>query len=172
MYKYLMRIKRILTKSLEAAVIVLVAALVLDVLWGVFSRYILGAQSRWTEELATTLLIWVSLLGASVACGSKAHLGVDYFTEKLHPQAKDIMEVIVNLLVMGFALVAMVYGGIELVSKTLSEGQVSPSLGIKVGYVYLALPISGAFIAIFCIETIVEVLSGKGVRNPQPQEGH
>ena len=93
MLKLLLSIKKAMTRSLELAVILLVTALVLDVLWGVFSRYVLGAQSRWTEELATTLLIWVSLLGASVACGSKSHLGVDYFTQKLDPRAKATMEV-------------------------------------------------------------------------------
>ncbi len=158
--KLLYAIKKFLNKSLEYAVILLVAVLVLDVLWGVFSRYVMGAQSRWTEELATTLLIWVSLLGASVAYGSKSHLGVDYFTMKLEPKAKAQLEMFVNLLVAAFALAAMVWGGLALVNKTLAEGQVSPSLGIKVGYKYIALPVCGVFIAIFCVESIFEGLAG------------
>jgi TRAP-type C4-dicarboxylate transport system permease small subunit len=171
MLKLLLNIKKVLNKSLEVVVILLVAALLLDVLWGIFSRYILQAQSRWTEELATTLLIWVSLLGASVAYGSRSHLGVDYFTAKLDPQAKALMEVMVNLLVAAFAIVALIYGGIELVNKTLAEGQVSPSLGIRVGFIYLALPVSGVFITTFCAESIVETISGKGKHPAQPQEG-
>jgi TRAP-type C4-dicarboxylate transport system permease small subunit len=159
MAKVLLYIKGALVKSLEIAVMLLVAALVLDVLWGVFSRYIIGAQSRWTEELATTLLVWVSLLGASVASAAKAHLGVDYFTEKLDARAKVLAEVVVNVLVAVFAIAVLVYGGGELVHKTLAENQTSPSLGIRVGYVYLALPISGVFITIFCIDEIVRIAS-------------
>ena len=54
---------------LSGLVIVLFATLTIDVLWGVFSRYALGAQTRWTDELATTLMVWVSLLGAALVYG-------------------------------------------------------------------------------------------------------
>ena len=67
--------RKVLTRGLEWVVIIAVAVLTLDVLWGVFSRRILGGQSRWTEELARVLLIWVALLGTSVAFGEKGHLG-------------------------------------------------------------------------------------------------
>jgi len=172
MLKLLLSIKKAMTRLLELAVILLVTTLVLDVLWGVFSRYVLGAQSRWTEELATTLLIWVSLLGASVAYGSKSHLGVDYFTQKLDPRAKATMELIVNILVALFAVIALVIGGAELVRKTLVENQLSPSLGIRVGYIYLALPVSGFFITIFCVERIIEIAAGKAQPPAQMLEGN
>lgn len=161
MLKLLIFTKKGLTKLLELAVILVMAILVLDVLWGVFSRYILGAQSRWTEELATFLLVWVSLLGASVAFASKSHLGVDYFVGKLDPQARSLVEVAANILVAFFAVAAFIWGGSVLVKETLAANQISPAMGIKVGYVYLAVPISGVFIVIFAIETIAEILSGK-----------
>ncbi|HMS67214.1 MAG TPA: TRAP transporter small permease subunit, partial [Saprospiraceae bacterium] len=31
----------------------------LDVLYGVVTRYVFGAQASWTEELARFLLIWI-----------------------------------------------------------------------------------------------------------------
>ena len=77
MMKYL---KLILDKFLEVLLMVSVAVLAVDVLWQVFTRFIMGKPSSWTEELATFLLIWVSLLGAAVALGRGAHLGIDYFT--------------------------------------------------------------------------------------------
>jgi len=161
MLKLLIFIKKGLAKLLELAVILIMAILVMDVLWGVFSRYVLGSQSRWTEELATFLLIWVSLLGAGVAFASKSHLGVDYFVGKLDPQARLLAEVAANVLVVFFAIAAFIWGGSILVKETLASNQISPAMGIKVGYVYLAVPISGVFIVIFTIETIAEILSGK-----------
>jgi len=161
MLKLLIFIKKGLAKLLELAVILIMAILVMDVLWGVFSRYVLGSQSRWTEELATFLLIWVSLLGAGVAFASKSHLGVDYFVGKLDPQARLLAEVAANVLVAFFAIAAFIWGGSILVKETLASNQISPAMGIKVGYVYLAVPISGVFIVIFTIETIAEILSGK-----------
>jgi len=161
MLKLLIFIKKGLAKLLELAVILIMAILVMDVLWGVFSRYVLGSQSRWTEELATFLLIWVSLLGAGVAFASKSHLGVDYFVGKLDPQARLLAEVAANVLVAFFAIAAFIWGGSILVKETLASNQISPAMGIKVGYVYLAVPTSGVFIVIFTIETIAEILSGK-----------
>lgn len=162
MVKLLIQMKRIFVKMLEWTVIILVAVLVLDVLWGVFSRYVLGAQSRWTEELAVMLLIWVSLLGAAVAFAAKAHLGVDYFVGKLDPAAQKLMEGVVYVIVFFFAAYALIYGGGVLVSKTLASGQVSPAMGLKVGHMYLAVPISGVFICLFALEQMLElILPGK-----------
>ena len=76
------KVKKVLDRSLEVLVTVSMLVLVVDVVWGVFSRYVLRAQSAWTEELATYLMIWVGLLGASVALNRGSHLGIDYFTLK------------------------------------------------------------------------------------------
>lgn len=164
MVKLLIHLKKGLVKALEIAVIVLVAVLVLDVLWGVFSRYVLGAQSRWTEELATMLLIWVSLLGAAVAFAAKAHLGVDYFVSKFDPSAQKLIEGFVQLIVFAFSAFALIHGGSILVSETLAAGQLSPALGLKVGYMYMAVPISGIFICLFSIEQFMELFLPKQVK--------
>jgi TRAP-type C4-dicarboxylate transport system permease small subunit len=153
-------VKRVLSRLLEWLVILLVAALVLDVLWGVFSRFVLASPSRWTEEAATILLIWVSLLGAAVGFERNEHLGVDYLVTKLDPAARRLTRVVAQLLVMWFAAAAMVYGGYVLVSKALASGQVSPALGIRFGYVYLAVPLSGAFIVLFALEQALRAALG------------
>ena len=121
--------RRYLVKPLEYVLVLAMAAMTIDVLWGVFSRFILGAQTRWTEELAIYLLIWISLLGASLTYGERGHLGVDYFVHKLDLKAQALAAILVELLVLLFSLSGLVYGGFILVSKTLAAGQVSPTLG-------------------------------------------
>lgn len=150
-----------LVKSLEIFLILAFAALTLDVLWGVFSRYVLGAQTRWTEELAIYLLIWISLLGASLTYEEQGHLGVDYFVGKLHPDAQKLGAIFVELVVLFFAGFGLLYGGWRLVSETLAAGQMTPALGWQKGYLYMAVPISGVFFIIFSIEHLILVLSGK-----------
>jgi len=83
---HLLKFKKGMTAALNLVLIVAVALLVADVVWGVFTRYALGGQAKWTEELARFLLVWISLLGGAVAFGTKGHLGVDYFVGKLHPE--------------------------------------------------------------------------------------
>jgi len=149
-----------LKRGLEVAVMVVMALLVLDVLWGVVSRFLLGEQARFTEEVATYLLIWVSLLGASVAFEAGEHLGVDYFVGLLERSTRPLVSVLINLTVAFFAGMVMVYGGYVLVSRTLASNQLSPAMEIPVGYVYLAVPISGLFILLFCAENIVVAVAG------------
>ncbi|MFC1763676.1 TRAP transporter small permease [Planctomycetota bacterium] len=145
------RIKTLLDKSLELLVMVVVGVLVLDVLWQVFTRFILKDPSSWTEELATFLLIWVALLGAAVALGRGAHLGIDYFVLKLPEQTRIKTEIFVFFCIAAFSLLVMVIGGIGLVKTTLALEQISPALGLNMGYVYLAVPISGAFLVLYSL---------------------
>jgi TRAP-type C4-dicarboxylate transport system permease small subunit len=153
------KINKWLVKALELAVILVTGFLVIDVVWGVFTRYVLGHQSSWTEELARMLLIWVSLLGASIGFIRKSHLGVDYFVNKLNQKWQAIGQLVVYLLVAVFAAIVLVYGGYRLVSSALLNGQPSAALRIQWGYVYLAVPISGFFIVIFSIKVILDIIN-------------
>ena len=145
-----------LVRLLEVSVIVIMGILVIDVIWQVFTRFVLNNPSSWTEELAIMLLIWVSLLGASVGFQRFSHLGVDYFVKKLPARKRTINDFMVHLLVAFFAGYIMVYGGYRIVSMTLLFEQRSAALGIKMGYVYLALPISGLFIVLFSVEMAIQ----------------
>lgn len=143
-------------KLLEWILILLVAGLVLDVLWQVFSRFVLNDPSSWTDELATLLIIWVAMIGASVAFIRNNHLGVDYFVGKLKPRPRLISEILVQGLICLFAVIVLLLGGTKLVTLTLLTEQVSPALLVKMGHVYMALPLSGLVIALTSIETAVE----------------
>lgn len=147
-----------LVRTLEWVLVAAFSLLTLDVLWGVFSRYVLGHQSRFTEELAIYLLVWISLLGGSLTYGEKGHLGVDYFVSKLEPGAQRLVAIAVEVLVILFAGFALFWGGWVLVDETLVSGQVSPSLGVPMGYVYLAVPICGVFFVLFASEHLLTLL--------------
>ena len=149
------RIKRMLDRLLEILVMIVVGVLVVDVLWQVFSRYVLNSPTSWTEELAIFLLIWVALLGAAVALGRGAHLGIDYFVGKLPIRNQIYVEIFIFLCVTAFSLLVMILGGVELVRTTLELHQTSPALGIDMGYVYLAVPISGFFMVLYSVLELV-----------------
>ncbi|WP_145288929.1 TRAP transporter small permease [Pirellulimonas nuda] len=148
-------------RLLELLVILLVLTLVGDVLWGVAARF--GSHfglspSLWTEELARLLLIWVTFLGAAVGFARREHLGLDYFANKLHPDARRTLACVSELIVIAFAATALVYGGMVLVRETLGAGQFTPALQLKMGYVYLAAPIAGACIILFGLKRLLELI--------------
>jgi TRAP-type C4-dicarboxylate transport system permease small subunit len=157
----LTQLRTLLARFLDLTVIGLITMLVLDVLWQVASRYVARQPSAWTDELATLLVIWLALLGASAAFGRNAHLGMDFLTQHLSPQQRRITEGLAHLMVAAFAALILILGGIHLVHLTWLTNQVSPALGVKMGHVYLALPISGTFILIFALENLIATLRRK-----------
>ncbi|MCF7764124.1 MAG: TRAP transporter small permease [Verrucomicrobia bacterium] len=156
MLKLLVNLRKTLEFLLERILIGLVAMLVLDVLWQVASRYLLRNPSSWTDELATLLIIWVTMLGASVAFIRNDHLGIDYFVGKWSTRNQLISGILVQVLVGLFATLVLILGGLKLVALTLLTEQVSPALGVRIGHVYLALPISGVVILLVAIESAAE----------------
>ncbi|MEX1119432.1 MAG: TRAP transporter small permease [Terrimicrobiaceae bacterium] len=151
-----LRIWEGVVRLLEGTVVTIFGALVFAVLWGVVSRYLPGIRpSAWTEELAISLLVWLTLLGAALGFRSHAHLGVDYFVNKLEPSASKAAVVLGEVTVFGFAAFALVYGGWRLVTETLATGQITPVLQWPMGWLYAAAPISGIFICAFCIEHLL-----------------
>lgn len=163
-------IRKGLDRSLEALVAVVMAVLVLDVSWQVFTRFVLRDPSTWTDELATFLLIWVSLLGAAVALKRKAHLGMDYFVGRLAPRSRLRVQVFAALCTTTFSLLVMMVGGATLVARKLQLQETSPALGLDLGYVYLALPISGFFLTIYSIELLASSIAALS-ENAAPEAG-
>lgn len=144
--------------------------LVACVVWQVFSRYVLASPSTFTDEMARFLFMWVALFGAAYTLGQRRHLAIDLMSMHLTGRAKIALHMVVLAVVAGFALVVMVYGGSQLVAKTLSTGQVSPALRIPMGYIYCAIPISGAIMLYYCSMFFFSVLRGHGGINPEFKE--
>ncbi len=152
----LVRAKKRIDKLLELALIILMGANVLNVLWQVFTRFILRDPSSFTEELARYLLIWVGLLGASYAAGKKMHLAIDVVLQALKKKTKIWAEIIIQISLFLFSFFVMVVGGLRLVIITLTLNQISAALRIKLGFVYLALPLSGLLIMFYAVLFIIE----------------
>ena len=138
--------------------VVLMAVAVVNVLWQVFTRFVLSDPSAFTDELARYLLIWASLFGAAYASGKRAHLAIDLLRTRLRGRAVHWHGILIGAVIFAFALLVMVVGGVRLVSLSFLLGQTSPALGLPLGVVYLALPASGALIAFYFAVFIAERL--------------
>lgn len=152
-------IRSLVDKILEWVLIVLMGTNVINVLWQVFTRFILKNPSSYTEELARYLLIWVGLMGASYAVSKRMHLAIDIITQRLAGKMKHLSELFIQFCIFLFAFSVMVIGGIQLVNITLTLEQVSAALQVKIGYVYLVLPFSGILIMFYSVVLFIESLS-------------
>lgn len=131
---------------LGAFLTLLMVLMTLDVLWGVFTRYALGSQASWSEELARFLLIWIGILGAAYASGQGMHLAIDLLSPKLERRNKKIASLFIKGLIILFALFVLVIGGSRLIYISQTLGQTSPALRLPMSIVYGVLPISGVLI--------------------------
>ncbi|MFC1619667.1 TRAP transporter small permease [Candidatus Neomarinimicrobiota bacterium] len=151
-------IRTAVDRWLSYALMLLMAASVINVLWQVFTRFILQDPSSYTEELARFLLIWIGLLGASYASGKGMHLAIDYFAHKFSLAMQKTIGLIIQFMVSLFAMSIMVIGGIRLVYITLVLDQTSAALQIKLGYVYLVLPLSGIIIIFYAVAAFLDLM--------------
>ena len=143
--------------------IALMALIVLAVTWQVFTRFIINDPSSYTEELSRFLLIWIGVLGASYALRTRSHLGIDLISERVGDRGRMMLQLIVYSVIIVFASSVMIVGGIRLVALTFSLNQISAALGIKMGYVYTVIPLSGALMVLYSLlfmwESITQSLS-------------
>lgn len=169
----------VLCRMLEIALIFAVLVLVLDVLWGVLTRwsgsfvvwlaerditawsFLPRGQNELTEEIARFLLVWVALLGSAVAFGEKMHLGVDYFVGKFHSSAQKFMAVFTQIVILIFAVTIFIIGGGHIAMANMNQiaPALGPVIGLKMGHVYMALPVAGIFIILFSTEQLLEILT-------------
>jgi TRAP-type C4-dicarboxylate transport system permease small subunit len=150
-----------ISRVLEIFLISIFALLVFDVLFQVFSRYILNTSFTWTEELARFSLIWMTIVGAAYLNGKREHLSMDFLYQKLSVTNKKKASILIEVLVFLFALVVMVIGGFNLVYTTLHLEQLSGTLRIPLGYVYAVMPGSGILIMAFCVYHISKIYSNQ-----------
>jgi len=152
------RLNHFLARLLQGVLIAVFVILVFVVLWGVGSRYIIGDQASWTEELARLLMVWLALLGAALVCREEKHLGLDAIYRLWVPEVQRLARLLIFAVIFLFAGGIMAMGGAQLVVERFASGQQLPALGISKGWFYMALPVSGVLTAAFMLESFWAIL--------------
>ncbi len=151
----MIRLTKVIDSVLGWVIVALMGIAVLNVLWQVFTRFVLADPSSFTDELARYLLIWIGLLGAGYAAGMRMHLAIDLLPTKLSGRPRCYVGLLIEACVFLFALAVLVVGGTNLVALTLTLGQTSAALHVPIGYVYLALPMSGLLMMFYAVRAAV-----------------
>lgn len=103
----------------------------------VFMRYVLNDSLTWSEELARYAFIWATYIGVACAVKRNAHICVEAAVTKLPALYQRYAAILSHLLFIVFAVLVM-KEGYALTMKIFSFGQKSSSLGIPMGWIYLA----------------------------------
>ena len=158
-----MKLREKFDRIIEKFLVLLMSLLVIDVLWQVFSRYVLNSPSSFTDELAGFLLIWVGLFGAAYVTGKNEHLAIDLLLNKLTGGGKRKLETLINLVIILFSFFVLIIGGMWLVYSRFMLEVKSAALQIPLGYVYIVLPLSGLMILFYSVDNLIKIQSCKNL---------
>lgn len=130
----------------------------------VFARYLFGSPTVWSEELAVSMFVWVSMLSIPLGLRRGEHLTLDFLIKRFGPRATKVSAVIIGALTV-LTLAVIGYLALKLLGpadRQLLTG-ITNGLGVaaKVSWVYLAIPVGCGLSILFVVERLVLVLRGK-----------
>ena len=157
--KVLAKIRKVIDVVLGSACALVFALMVCIGTYQIVKRLILNDPSTVSEELLTYSFTWMALLASAYVFGKRDHMRMGFLADKLTGTPRKILEIFIELLLMVFTGVVLIYGGISIINLTMI--QKTASLGIPMGVVYTILPITGVIIFIYSILNIIDLCVGK-----------
>lgn len=154
------QLSRRLNRAAEWIMAALLAAMTLLVGAQIAGRFALGASIFWSDELARFLLVWIAFLGMSVGVRRGAHPGVDSLVRALPGSVGRAAR---RLALAGCLLFFLVIAGYGAWLALATWQQRSPSLGLRMGLPYLAVPTAGLLMLLHALAA--------GIRSPEGRDG-
>ncbi len=133
------------------------ALLVLVVAWQVFTRQVIQDPSAWSEEAARYTFVWLGSFATALVFSERGHIAVDFLVAKLPMRAQQSVAVLVQLLILAFAIGVLVWGGYR--AAMGAWNQQLTALPTQVGVMYLVMPITGLIIAFYAVHHIGAILA-------------
>ena len=150
-------LKRILANAVEGICLVLMVVLSIDLLLGVFSRYVLVRTFTWYDEIARGCFVWLTFLGAAVGVKRQAHFRLHIVVDRLSPRLRQAMVILFPLVVIIFAGLLIQQG---LVFLEIGKFQQTPVMGLPKAYIYVAIPIGGALMILYSLGPLWRAIRG------------
>jgi TRAP-type C4-dicarboxylate transport system permease small subunit len=156
-------VRRWLALILEVVAATTFMVMLVSLILQVFFRYVFETLAPWTEELARYACIWTVFLGTAFCYEEGTHIKLDFMLTKASGKAISRVLQPANLLVTSAFVVVVFYGSILLVKVGWAD--TATTLPVRMGMVYLVVPISMACIALFEILRSIEAIAGGSSRD-------
>ena len=143
--KFMKKLLSCVTSAEYAVMVAAFVAMVASYFISVLNRNFIQASMPWTEEIAIYSMTYMALLGTEVGLRDGTQVAVTAVVDKLHGVARKIVDLIRQVILVGFAFIMIKAGG-ALVLKQLQAGQTTPVISLVL-----------AFGLIFVIQTITLV---------------
>src|SRR5271165_3878866 len=147
------KIDRAIGALVEPVACILIVAEVVILASGVFSRYVLHSALVWTDELATILFLWLTMLGAVVAYRLDGHMRLTAVGNAVPPRVREVFSVLSPTIVAIFCLELLPASKSFLIQEQID---LTPALSIPRSYVVAAIVVGLALILILAILRLVD----------------
>jgi TRAP-type C4-dicarboxylate transport system permease small subunit len=129
----------------------------------------IGHPWLWLQEVTSTLFVYAIFTGAAVATRRNDHLYLTAIAEAMHGRSRMAVEIVTRLIVLAVAICVIRYGYLNYLR---GFGSFRLPSGTPIASLYAVIPLSGALIALFTVEQIVNgIVNGFEHKEP-PQDDH
>ena len=163
---FLRKAFRGLFKALEWFAMICMVVLTVVVFCDVVLRYIFKQGFSWTQEIATLMLVWFSLIGMAIGVLEKIHISIEMFTSHLSEKVISVIESIDHVLIAVFGGVMLYYG---IVIMQMTKSSTLPATKMPSAVLYVILPISGLLILLNAL--LVAAKQEKKISNEDETSG-
>ncbi len=138
---------------------VLLVGDILITCWSVAGRYIpFITDPHWSEEVVLTLMVYMTVLSASLAIRKGAHIRMTAFDTYLPEKVIKVLDLLADIAVMALGICLVIYG-IRFCNSPLSlRGKYASIPGLSKFWQYLPVPVAGVSMIIFELEQIFQHL--------------
>jgi TRAP-type C4-dicarboxylate transport system permease small subunit len=157
-----------LTRVLEYVCAALLIVIVVIVFANVIARYFFSSPLHWSDEVAQFLFLWLSYIGALAALMAGRHYSVPNLIDMLPSKARFAAATFSDLIVLAI-LAVLVWYGWQLVDRL--SFQTSTAINLPMFYVYLALPLTSALMALVMLAKIAGRIQGAPIFDDQQFDG-
>jgi TRAP-type C4-dicarboxylate transport system permease small subunit len=116
-------------------------------------RYFFNISLSWSNEILIFSFIWITYLSIAIALSKKLHLGVDMITNLFPNSVQLKIKLLSNILIIFFCIIIFIFS-MPLIKANFY--QFSPSLGIRMSYIYASIPIAMLSMAFITFKEIIK----------------
>ena len=139
-------------RVLQFLLTALLALMLIPVTLQIFSRFVdFIPRYIWTEEAARFCLIWLIMLGATIAVRDGTHFDVDVLPSPTTAKGKAVSRIIIHVAMMLVALIFIAFGWRF---ALFGWEQSSEMTGINMLSIHAAWPLAGVIWFLFLLEKI------------------
>jgi TRAP-type transport system small permease protein len=155
----------------EWLIVLLFAGVVLVGGLQVFCRYVLNASLSWSEEFQRYGLIWIVFIAMVVGYRRGAHIGMEFLLQKFPRVLQVPLVWFADLLWLGLGLAMLIFtavyrspAGMTFLSSVARQS--SAGMGLRMDIVYSCIVLSGAYLTLAAVHTLLRRAAGQTVITP------